>query len=121
MRHPTVIVLESDGRLARHLEPLAAERRWVLREPRHDDGIRRLLTEAEQAVFVVRLSRRPERELALLAEVPRLYPAVRTVAVGDTEEAAVLAGLAWDLAVDFALFPPLSRELLPDIVAGLMR
>jgi hypothetical protein len=43
------------------------------------------------------------------------------VAVGDPEEADVLAGLAWDLGVSFALFPPLSRDLLPGIVTGLMQ
>ena len=33
---------------------------------------------------------------------------------------AALAGLAWDLGADYVLFPPQPRELLPEIVAGLL-
>src|SRR5262249_35615532 len=33
----------------------------------------------------------------------------------------LLAGLAWDVGARFALVPPLSRDLLPEVVTGLMR
>ena len=72
-------------------------------------------------VLVVKLGREPERELALLERVNWQLPDVATVAVGDPEDALTLAGLAWDVGVSFALFPPLSRDLLPEVVAGLMR
>ena len=76
-----------------------------------------------QAVVEVGRSpkRPPETDLELIERVSWQLPNVATVAVGGVEDAAVLAGLAWDVGADYALFPPLSRDLLPDVVAGLMR
>jgi hypothetical protein len=126
MLHPQIIVHERDGRLAQQLQPLAEQQRWPLREPRQSEPLWRLLRQGGPTVLVVKLSRdptrgSPERELALLERVSWHLPDVATVAVGDPEDAAALAGLAWDVGVSFALVPPLSRDLLPDIVTGLMR
>ena len=122
MLHPQIIVHERDGRLAQQLQPLTEPpRRWALREPRQSEPLWRLLRQDAATVLVVKLSREPERELALLERVTWQLPDVATVAVGDPEDALTLAGLAWDVGVSFALFPPLSRDLLPEVVAGLMK
>jgi hypothetical protein len=107
--------------LAEQLKALAEARRWALREPRQSEPLWRLLRQDALTVLVVKLSREPERQLALLERVNWQLPDVATVAVGDPEDALTLAGLAWDMGVSFALFPPLSRDLLPDVVAGLMK
>ncbi len=120
MKHPQVVVFESDGRLAGQLHAMVTERRWVLRESRRAEPCLKLLCEGGPAVFVVRLEEPPGAELSLLARVAGQIPGVRTVAVGGITNATLLAGLACDLGVDFALVPPLSSETLPDIVAGLM-
>jgi hypothetical protein len=47
-------------------------------------------------------------------------PHVAIVAVGSVEDAETLAGLSCDLGADYAQFPPLSRDLLPEVVRGVM-
>jgi hypothetical protein len=125
MHHPQIVVVEREGRLARQLDALAETEKWPLREPRQAEACWRLLRQPGPTVLVVEVGRSskrpPETDLELIERVSWQLPNVATVAVGGVEDAAVLAGLAWDLGADYALFPPLSRDLLPDVVAGLMR
>ena len=78
-----------------------------------------LLPRGGPSVLVLRLGRDLEDELTALDRVRRSFPDAAVVVVGEAEQAA-LAGLAWDLGARFALFPPLPRDLLPDVVKGLM-
>jgi hypothetical protein len=119
MRYPQVLVYESDGRLAALLRPLAERRRWSLREPRQSEQVLRLLRRGESAVLVLKLGRDLERELTLLDGVAWLAPGAATVVVGDGDHAA-LAALAWDLGAGYVHFPPQPRELLVEVVAGLL-
>ena len=121
MLHPQIVVHERDGRLAEQLRPLAEARRWVLREPRQAEPFWRTLQAGGPTVLVVKVGRPPDADLALIERVSWQLPDVATVAVGDVDDAEVLAGLAWDVGAAYALFPPLSRDLLPDVVADLMR
>ena len=114
MRHPQVLVYETDNRLARVLQPLCAERRWVLREPRRTEACLEMLREAA-GVLVLRLGKQLERELGLLRDVSWGCPAVKSIVVGDVENDA-LAGLAWDLGAHYVLFPPQPRELVRELV-----
>jgi hypothetical protein len=120
VRHPHIVVWERDGRLARQLDALAAERRWALRESRQAEPCFRLLASSGPCVFVVRLVRAADAGPALMARVRRQLWDVPIVAVGEAEESGSLANLAWDLGADFALFPPLPLTLLPEVVSGLM-
>jgi hypothetical protein len=120
MLHPQIVVHERDGRLAEQLRPLAAAERWALREPRQAEHLWHTLRDGGPTVFVVKL-REPPRDLELIERVTWELPDVATVVVGDPENADVLSGLSWDAGAAFALFPPISRDLLPEIVAGLMR
>jgi hypothetical protein len=125
MLHPQIVVHEHDMRLAQQLRPLAESERWALREPRQAEVLDRLLGQGGPTVLVVKIGRdpdRPERDLALLERVIWQWPDVATVAVGDIgDDTDALAGLAWDVGADVALFPPLSRDFLPSVVAGLMK
>jgi hypothetical protein len=49
-----------------------------------------------------------------------LYPEAGLVIVAEAIHAS-LAGLSWDLGADYVLILPQPRELLPEIVAGLLR
>lgn len=119
MRHPQVLIYETDRRLASALQPLADKHKWLLREPRQLSAVLRLLDRGGPGVFVLRLSRDLERELALLEQVSWLHPDTAAVLVADGDQAG-LAALAWDLGVRWVLLPPQTRERLAEIVTGLM-
>ena len=119
MRHPQVLVYESDGWLADVLRPLAEKNKWLLREPRQLSACLRLLDRGGPGVLVLRLGRDQERELALLEQVSWLHPDAATVLVADGEQ-AWLSGLAWDLGVSWVLLPPQTRDRLAEMVASLM-
>jgi len=121
MHHPQIVVFERDGRLAQALTTLAETERWTLRESRQVEPCLRLLRQPGPGVLVVKVVKPAERDLALVEQATWQMPNVPVVVVGDVEDAAVLAGLAWDVGASYALFPPLSRDLLPEVVAGLMR
>ena len=119
MRHPMLVIVEGDGRLSAQLRPLAEQHQWALHEPRQSTACLRLLRRGGPAVLVIKAGRDLERELGLLERAVRLFPDVATVLVGDVDHPA-LAGLAWDVGAACVLFPPQSRESLPDILVGLM-
>lgn len=119
MRHPMLLIVEADSRLAALLRPTAERYNWTLHAPRRPESCLRLLRRGGPAGLVLKTGRDLEFELGLLERVKRLFPDTATVLVGDQDHPA-LAGLAWDLGADFVLFPPLPRELLAEIVVGLM-
>ncbi len=119
MRHPQVLVYETDRRLATALQPLADKNKWLLREPRQLSAVLRLLERGGPGVFVLRLSRDGERELALLEQVSWLHPDTAVILVADGDQAR-LSALAWDLGVRWVLLPPQTRERLAEIVTSLM-
>jgi hypothetical protein len=105
--------------LAALLDPCVEAKRWRLHKPRDLGECLSILPRGGPSVLVVRLGRDLEAELEALERVHVLFPDTATVVVGDAEHDSV-AGLAWDLGASFVLVPPLPRELLPDVVAGLM-
>jgi DNA-binding NtrC family response regulator len=121
MRYPQVLVYERDGRLAALLKQSLDERKlkWVVREPRDLASCLRLLERGGPSVVVVKMGGDLERELTLVERTVFHHPDTKTVLVGDGEHVA-LAGAGWDLGAAYVLLPPMSRESLPDIVAGLM-
>jgi hypothetical protein len=126
MRHPQVVIYESDGRLAALLRDVARDRHWTLHEPRQPEGCLRLLRRGDHAVLVLRLGqdavdseRALVRELSLLERVTRLCPDAATVVVGEADHAE-LAAQCWDLGAAYVLFPPRPRDWLPEILAGFL-
>src|SRR5262245_10845867 len=144
MRFPQLIVYDRDGRLTAWLEKTAEERRWTLpkrdrtaprpgqgdgpppkkgywalRKPRVPAACLRLLARGVPSVLVLKAGRDlKDGEIPLLERVTWLYPDAAVVVVSEVDHPA-LAGLAWDLGASLVLSPPLSRDQLPDIVAGL--
>jgi len=143
MQYPQILVYETDGLLATMFREMAKANRWALREPQKTETCLRLLREFCPSVLVLKIGSYTKREaglplleeeerrragdrekeqvhsLELLARVHEHYPETAIVAVGDAEDAG-LAGAAWDFGASYVLMPPLSRQLLPDIVTGLM-
>jgi len=118
MRHPQIVVFETDGTLAGYLEPLAQECRWLLRESRQAPACLQLLS-GGPAVLVLKIGRHLVRELTFLDEAHAAAPDVPIVAVGDTED-ATLFSLAMELGASYVLFPPQPRQQLSDVVQSLM-
>lgn len=121
MLHPQIVVHETDGRLAEQLRPLATAQRWALREPRQSGPLWRSLAAGGATVLVLKMGKSAERDFALVERVSWQLPDVATVVVGDLENAAAASAMAWDVGAAYALCPPISRDLLPGIVAGLVR
>jgi hypothetical protein len=119
MRYPQVLVYESDGRLAEQLRREGRPKEWVLREPRRLESCLRLLQRGGPSVLVLKVGKDLLREFTLLERVGWLFPETPTLIFCDTENRA-LAALAWDLGAAFVLFPPLSHQRLPELVAELM-
>jgi hypothetical protein len=119
VRHPRLLLFGGDAKLAALLGPAAEAGRWAVQKPRDLPECLQALARGGPAVLVLRLGRDLEGELGALERIRWLFPDVAAVVVGEADQAA-LAGPAWDLGARFALFPPLPRDLLPDVVAGLM-
>ncbi len=121
MRQSQVLIFGSDSKLAAALEALIVDReRCSLSHPRDQKECLDLLKRGGPAVLVLKVGRDVEEEMNLLAQTSLLSPDTATVVVGEAIHAP-LAGLAWDLGAAYVLFLPQPRELLPEIVAGLLR
>jgi DNA-binding NtrC family response regulator len=120
VRHPQLLIYRADERINALLQPVAEAARWWVRKPQDLDECLQVLPRGGPSVLVLRVGRDLESEMTTLERVSRLHPEASTVVVGEASQAA-LAGLAWDLGAHFALFPPLSPDMLPDVVAGLMK
>ena len=143
MQFPQILVYESDALLAAILREIAKTKRWALREARKPETCLRLLRDLCPTVLVAKIATHAKREAALpvkaeeeqlraadrekeqvrslelLARVHETFPDTAIVAVGDAEDTSV-APLAWDFGASYVLVPPQPRQMLPDIVAGLM-
>jgi DNA-binding NarL/FixJ family response regulator len=120
MLRPQIIVFERETRFAPLLGDLVAAERWVLREPRQREPCWEHLRQLVASVFLIHVQRPADAELEMLQQVAATCPQVAIVAVGSVEDADTLAMLCWDMGADYALFPPLSRDLLPEVVRSLM-
>src|SRR5262245_5814624 len=118
MKHPQIVVFETDGTLASYLQPLAQERRWLLRESRQVPACLDLLR-GGPAVLVLKIGRHLVRELTFLDEAHVHAPDAPIVAVGDAED-ATLFGLTMELGASFVIFPPQPRQHLVEVVKSLM-
>jgi hypothetical protein len=119
VRHPQLLLYQADTRLAALLEPVAEAARWRLRKPGDLIECLEVLQRGGPDVLVIRLGRDLEGELVTVERVCRLVPEAAVVVVGEADHAA-LASLARDLGARFVLFPPMSLDLLPGVVTGLM-
>lgn len=121
-----MIVLETDGWLAKQLRELAAESRWLVRSARSSDTALSLARERSPAVLLVQFEPAEDKPqpLTLIADAHRLAPDVPVVAVADSKlpdaERAAWAAALLDLGARHVLFPPLTKPVLEDVVSGLL-
>ena len=106
MKHPQVVVYESDGWLADQVRRLAADHAWLVRESRHPDACLNLLADSRPAVLLLRLERELLDGLTLLGQVSERAPDCPVVLVSDVkmegaEQRAHLSALAMDLGARF--------------------
>ena len=125
MKHPHVVVYESDGWLADQVRRLAGEHAWLVRESRHADACLALLADGRPVVLLLRLERELLDGLTLLSQVAERAPDCPVVLVSDVkmegaEQRAQLAALAFDLGARYVLCPPLQQPVIEDLVAGLL-
>jgi chemotaxis response regulator CheB len=125
MKHPQVVVYESDGSLAGQVRRLVAEHSWLLRESRQSDACLQLLAEVRPSVLLLKIERELLDGLTLLGRVAERAPDCPVVLVSDVkmegaEQRAQLSALAMDLGARYVLFPPLQTPVIEDLVAGLM-
>jgi DNA-binding NtrC family response regulator len=121
MRSSQVLIFGNDSKLTALLEGLIVEReRCPLLHPRDAKECLELMKRGWQSVLVLKVGRDVEEEINLLSQVSALHPDTATVVIAEAIHAP-LAGLAWDLGAAYVLFLPQPRELLPEIVAGLLR
>lgn len=117
MKHPQIVIFETDGLLARHLEPLAALRRWLVRESRQAPACVNLLRAGGPSVLVLKIGRNLVRELTNLDEFHEQAPEVPIIVVGDAADAPLQA-LLYELGATYVLFPPEQRQHLDAVVTS---
>ena len=125
MNHPQLVVFESDGWLAEQVRGLAQENRWLLREPRQTEACLDLVRETRASLLLLKLQRGLINEFRLLALLRERVPDCPVVVCSDLKLESVaqrttLAALAYDLGARYVMFPPLTQNLLEDVVSGLM-
>jgi chemotaxis response regulator CheB len=125
MKHPQVVVYESDGSLAAQVRRLAGDNAWLVRESRQPDACLQLLAEVRPAVLLLKIERELLDGLTLLGRVAERAPDCPVVLVSDVkmegaEQRAHLSALAMDLGARYVLFPPHQTPVIEDLVSGLM-
>jgi DNA-binding response OmpR family regulator len=119
MRFPQLIIFEADGRLTALLQALAEELGLSPRQVQQSEACRRALRRGGPNVLLLRAGRDLDREFALLDQVSRATPETRIVVVLDQDDAR-LRSLAWDLGAAYVLPLTRARDLLPDLVCGMV-
>lgn len=126
MRAPQLVIVETDGWIARLLGDLAAESAWLVRAARSAPEALALVRDRRPSVLVAQLAPADTGPgaLALVADASRLFPDVPVVVVSDVKfndaDRVAWTAALFDLGARYALFPPLTRPVLEDVVSGLM-
>ncbi|MCE9531083.1 MAG: hypothetical protein K8T89_08160 [Planctomycetes bacterium] len=125
MKHPRIVIYETDGRLAEQIRDVARENGWLVRESRQAEACLALLREGGPAVLIIKLERKLIDEMSLLAKLNEQVPHCPVILISDAKMENALrrssfAGLAYDLGARYVLFPPLSRSVIEDAVVGLL-
>ncbi len=126
MRAPQLVIVETDGWIARLLSELSAESKWLVRASRSGDNAMSLVRDRRPSVIVVQVELADDKPaaLTLISDATRLCPDVPVVAVSDVKlndgDRISWTAALFDLGVRYAMFPPLTRPVLEDVVSGLM-
>src|SRR5687767_13603232 len=104
MHHAQIVAYGAEGRLLDLLREVAGAGGLWLREANHVKTCLGLLRKGGPGAVVLKLGMDLERELSLLEQVSRLFPAAAVLVVGHAEHPA-LEALCWDLGARYVLFP----------------
>src|SRR2546423_2076138 len=85
MKHPQLVVYESDGALAGQVRRLAGENSWLVRECRRSDACLELVSESRPSVLLLKLERDLQDGLTLLAQTAERAPDCPVVLVSDVQ------------------------------------
>lgn len=127
MQYPQIVVFEPEDAIEPELRELASERRWLLRIVRQIGAIETQFGESRPTVLVLSVDpgEGNSKALAPLASLHRREPTLPIVVVsrGKLSEPDRTGWTAsvYDLGARFVLYPPLTRAILEDLVAGLMQ
>ncbi|AWM35735.1 hypothetical protein GobsT_65740 [Gemmata obscuriglobus] len=127
MRAPQLVIVETDGWIARMLAEFTAESAWLVRAARADAAAA-LVRDRRPSVLVVQLDPGDDAAtaaaLALVSDVSARLPDVPVVVVSDVKfndaDRVAWTAALFDLGARYALFPPLTRPVFEDVVSGLM-
>jgi len=119
MHQTQIITYGVEGVLAERLQELAQSRRCWLRETNQPAACQNLVQSSPPSVFILRLGRDLERELAQLERVHACLPETAIIVIGEADN-PVLAGLVWELGATFALFPPTPVEVIIEVVSSIL-
>ena len=119
MKHPIIVVFETDETLMHTLESLAEQRHWLLRESRQGPACLAVLKSSAPACLIVKLGRNLARELTVVDQTHAALPNVPIVVVTGSEDPALTA-LILDLGASYVLHPPTPRQRLVEVVESLM-
>ena len=119
MQKTQLLTYGIEGVLAERLEELAQARRIWLRATSQFAACQNLVQSSPPRIFVLRLGRDLERELALLEQVHACLPRTATIVIGEADN-PVLAGLAWEMGATFAIFPPMPVEVITELIVRIL-
>jgi len=126
MNAPQFVVVEFDGWIAKQLSELTIEHRWLVRETRVVDNALSLVGNRRPCVLIVQVEPTDDKPAAitLIADAHRTCPDVPVVAVGDAKlndaDRLTWTAALFDLGARYALFPPITKPVLEDVISGLM-
>jgi hypothetical protein len=126
VKHPQIVVLGLDDWLAAQLRELAAGAGWVLHDFRQAKPAAAAARGFQPTVVLLQTDPHTEPPAAfpLLSEIARANPDAACIVVADVklndDDRGIWTAAAFDLGAKYALFPPLTRPVLEDIVNGLM-
>ncbi len=125
MLHPQIIVKEADGWLAEQIRDVARENSWIVREIRDPIQCEETICSNRPTILLVVMGKKIIDDLKLVSRIYYCDPDCGIAVFGSTKyegaaQRAGIAGLLYDVGVRYAMFPPLTKNLIEDLTYGLM-
>jgi DNA-binding NtrC family response regulator len=120
MRQRHLLTCGLDDKLSQRLHEWVQRHGIGLHAVRQPDACLNLLRQGAVGVLVLRVGRDLESEYALLAQVARHFPPVRSVVIGEIDH-PTLAGLAWDLGAYSVLASIEELDRLGDVITAMFQ
>jgi DNA-binding NtrC family response regulator len=119
MQRAQVIVYGMHDEAVERLRAKLQDRGVWVRPVHHPGPCLELVRQEAPAVLVLHIGADLDKEMSLLQRLGEWFPDTACIVV-SAEANPPLAGLAWDLGAAYALFPPPTHDLLPELVLGFL-